>query len=279
MSSSAEQKIVQYLNEAHAAEVALVSVLRSQISMTGASSYREALETHLDETRDHADRIQARLSELGDTASPLQAAVGFTETMIGQVLALAKAPFDLMRGSGEEEKALKNAKDACATEALEIATYTALEQLAGRAGDTQTAKLAATIRADEERMIKRIMNEIPGLTDAVVGTDIGDAVPSKRTRSRTPSRPRQTKPTPRKAGTRAASESASSEPRPRGASRRRHEEPWSGYDELTTQEIEAVILEGDEELARKVYVYEREHAARPDVMQRALIPVPQIIKS
>jgi ferritin-like metal-binding protein YciE len=111
--SSAEQKIVQYLNEAHASEVALVSVLRSQIAMAPAGSYREGLEQHLDETRDHADRIQTRLGELGDGASPLQAVIGLTETMIGQALALAKAPFDLMRGSGEEEKALKNAEDAC----------------------------------------------------------------------------------------------------------------------------------------------------------------------
>ena len=67
---------------------------------------------------------------------------------------------------------LKNAKDACATEALEIATYTALERLARDVGDEQTAKLAASIRGEEERMLERIMREIPKLTDAVVGADI-----------------------------------------------------------------------------------------------------------
>jgi ferritin-like metal-binding protein YciE len=275
--SSAEQKIVQYLNEAHAAEVALVSVLRSQISMTPAGSYREALEKHLTETRDHADRIQARLGELGDGASPLQAVVGFTETMIGQALALAKAPFDLMRGSGDEEKALKNAKDACATEALEIATYTAMEQLARRVGDTQTANLAATFRADEEQMLERIMSEVPRLTDAVVKADIGGAAASERTRSRAPAprRAHRTKQTPQKTRTRAASTARQSSK----ASRREHEQPWPGYDELTSGEIEAVLLEGDEELARRVYAYERAHKARPDVMQRALIPAPHVIRS
>ena len=67
---------------------------------------------------------------------------------------------------------LKNAKDAYATEALEIATYTALERLAVKVGDEQTAKLARSIRADEERMLERIMREIPKLTDAVVGADV-----------------------------------------------------------------------------------------------------------
>jgi hypothetical protein len=58
-----------------------------------------------------------------------------------------------MRGSSGEEKILKNAKDACAAEALEIATYAALERLAGRVGDRRTADLAGSIRADERRML------------------------------------------------------------------------------------------------------------------------------
>ena len=102
----------------------------------------------------------------------MQALVGFTETVISQTLAFGKMPFDLLRGSGGEEKVLKNAKDACASEALEIATYTALERLAARVGDEQTAQLARSIRGDEERMLERIMREIPKLTDAVVGAEI-----------------------------------------------------------------------------------------------------------
>ena len=83
------------------------------------------------------------------------------ETVVGQALALGKTPFDLLRGSGGEEKVLKNAKDACATEALEIATYTAIERLAGAVGDEQTAKLAASIRADEEKMLERVLTRDP----------------------------------------------------------------------------------------------------------------------
>ena len=69
---------------------------------------------------------------------------------------------------------LKNAKDACASEALEIATYTAIEQLALALGDEQTAALAASIRADEEKMLERVLREIPKLTDAVVAAEIND---------------------------------------------------------------------------------------------------------
>lgn len=170
--SKSEQKVVQYLNEAHASEVALVSVLQSQIAMTPRGSYRDGLERHLDETRGHADRVQQRLAELGQGGNPLQVLLGFTEGVLGQAVAFSKTPFDLLRGSGGEEKVLKNAKDAAASEALEIATYTALERLAQGVGDQQTAKLAASIRGDEERMLDRIMREIPKLTDAVVGADV-----------------------------------------------------------------------------------------------------------
>ena len=73
---------------------------------------------------------------------------------------------------------LKNAKDAAATEALEIATYTALERLATSVGDDETARLAASIRKDEERMLEQILAEIPKLTDAVAGSDSAATAPT-----------------------------------------------------------------------------------------------------
>ena len=67
---------------------------------------------------------------------------------------------------------LKNAKDAAATEALEIATYTAIERLARAVGDDETAGLAASILADEEQMLQRVLREIPKLTEAVMRADV-----------------------------------------------------------------------------------------------------------
>src|SRR5436853_5807430 len=170
-----QQKVIQYLGEAHQTEMALTRVLQSQIAMTPRGSYRSALESHLQETRDHAERVQARLLELGDGGgNPLTAGLGFVGGVLGQALAFGKTPFDLLRGSGGEEKVLKNAKDASASEALEIATYTALQRLAERAGDRQTAELAASILADEQKMLERVLREIPKLTDAVFRADVKD---------------------------------------------------------------------------------------------------------
>jgi ferritin-like metal-binding protein YciE len=218
--NASQEKVLQYLGEAQGSEQALVRVLQSQIAMTPRGGYRGALERHLRETRDHAQRIQSRLRRLGAGGNPVQAVVGVVETAIGQALALGKTPLDLLRGTGGEEKVLKNAKDAAATEALEIATYTALERLANAAGDTETAALAASIRGDEEKMLQQILREIPKLTDAVVGADVKGS-----------------------------------------------DEPWPGYDELTANEVQAVLSEGDDAWARQVRTYERAHKNRAGVLR------------
>jgi ferritin-like metal-binding protein YciE len=170
--NASQKKVLQYLGEAQANEHALVRVLQSQIAMTPRGAYRTALEQHLRQTREHADRVGERRRALGQGGNPLTAAVGAVESVVGQALALGKTPFDLLRGSGGEEKVLKNAKDACASEALEIATYTAIERLAAAVGDDETGRLAASIRADEEKMLQRVLREIPKLTDAVVRADV-----------------------------------------------------------------------------------------------------------
>jgi ferritin-like metal-binding protein YciE len=170
--NASQKKVLQYLGEAEASEHGLVRVLQSQIAMTPRGAYRTALEQHLRQTREHADRVGERRRELGQSGNPLAAAVGVVESVVGQALALGKTPFDLLRGSGGEEKVLKNAKDAYASEALEIATYTAIERVAQAVGDDETATLAASIRADEEKMLDRVLREIPKLTDAVVRADV-----------------------------------------------------------------------------------------------------------
>src|SRR6185312_7841247 len=137
--SQPEQKVIQYLNEAHAMEQGLTRVLQSQIGMTPRGRYRKALETHLRQTREHSQRLEDRLRELRAGGNPLAFGVGLVQSVLGQALALSMTPFDLLRGSSGEEKVLKNAKDDAAAEALEIATYTALVRLARDVGDTRTA--------------------------------------------------------------------------------------------------------------------------------------------
>jgi ferritin-like metal-binding protein YciE len=268
------QKLLQYLNEAHATEMGLTRVLQSQIAMTPRGSYRSALEAHLDETRRHADRVQTRLQQLGQGSSVLAAGVNAVGSAVGQVLALGKTPFDLVRGSGGEEKVLKNAKDACASEALEIATYTALEQLAKSVGDDKTAKLAASIRADEERMLARVLRLIPRLTAAVVGAEIeGDpsyditktgAADAAKSTARTASA--KVKRTARQA--RKVPGVAQVEGEIKGAVASADDLAIARYDALTAEEIVGRLTELSQIDLAKVDAYERKHENRTTILAR-----------
>jgi ferritin-like metal-binding protein YciE len=264
------QKIVQYLNEAHASEVALVRVLQSQIAMTPRGSYRSALETHLSETRDHARRVEKRLGELGQGWNPLQTVVGAAESVVGQALALGKTPLDLLRGTGGEEKVLKNAKDAAATEALEIATYTAIERLAERTGDDKTAQLAASIRADEEQMLERVLREIPQLTDAVVSAEI-DGDPSYDIATTGAG---ETVKAAAKATKRAARQArkvpgvAQAEGEVKGAAASERDLAIDRYDQLSADEIVRRLPELSQVDLAKVDGYERRNRNRSTVLDR-----------
>lgn len=169
MPTKTQDKIAQHLHEAHAMELALARTLEAHAAMTPPGPYRAALDRHLRETRDHAERVQRRLADLGRAESPIETGYGIAQRVVAQLLALGKAPLDMVRGSSHEEKLLKNAKDECATEALEIATYDALETVARAGGDDLTARLAADHRADEERTLRALRDQLPALTAAVVG--------------------------------------------------------------------------------------------------------------
>ena len=281
--SQSEQKIVQYLNEAHATEVGLVRVLQSQIAMAPRGDLphgaREAPSRDAGRTPSACRR---GWREIGASGNPLQAGIGFIEGALSQTLALWKVPLDLVRGGSGEEKVLKNAKDACATEALEIATYTALEHLARAVGDDDTAELAASIRADEERMLDRVVGELPKLARAVVRSEVdgkpsydvaetgaADAVRETATAVEQAARSatgdakrtaRQARRVPRRARA------------PRDGSRARvasaDDLAIAGYDELTAEEIPGKLAELSQIELAKVAAYERKHDNRSTVLTR-----------
>jgi ferritin-like metal-binding protein YciE len=270
-----KQKLMQYLNEAHASEVGLVRVLQSQIAMTPRGTYRTAVERHLRETRGHAERLEARLGELGEGGNPLQAGLGVAESVLAQALALGKTPIDLLRGTSGAEKVLKNAKDAAATEALEIATYRSIEHLARTIGDDETARLAVAIRRDEERMLDRILTEIPKLTEAVLAdefdltktgaADAGRAAARRtaRTASRATSRTRRTTRQARRVPGVARAEGAA-----KGAVAKAGDLPIAGYDSLNADEITGRLAQLSQIDLAKVETYERRKDNRATVIDR-----------
>ena len=279
-----QQKVVQYLNEAHASEHALVRVLQSQIAMTPRGAYRSGAGDAPAARRATTPSASAR--RLKDARPGLEPADGRRrragDRSRDRSLALGKTPFDLVRGSGGEEKVLKNAKDAYATEALEIATYTALERLARSVGDTQTAdarRVDPRRRGEDAR--SAILREIPKLTDAVVGADVKGKpsydVTDDRRRRRRPRRRRGDQDQARKttaAAKRTARQArkvpgvAQVEGQVKGAVAAESDLAIARYDSLTADEITSRLPELSQIDLAKVDSYERRNQNRTTVLNR-----------
>jgi ferritin-like metal-binding protein YciE len=191
-----DAKLIQYLNEAYGKEKQLETALQAHITLTTRPPYKKRLQDHLKETKSHAKQVERRIKKLGgtpDAASDLPGPDAVTATvanLAGRAVAAAQGPVHALRGTGEAEKMLKNAKDEFHEEAEEIANYTAIETLAELVGDKETAKIAKGIRREEERMQRFLGKLIPQLTKAVAQEEIPAAERRTGTRRSSSSRRR-----------------------------------------------------------------------------------------
>jgi ferritin-like metal-binding protein YciE len=194
-----ELKLIQYLNEAYGKERELETALQAHIKLTTRDAYKKRLQAHLKETKGHARDVKARIKKLGGEASEIdlpgpdvvKEVATSAQAVASKAVALAQGPLHALRGTSASEKQLKNAKTEYASEAEEIAMYTAIESLAEALSDAETAKLARRIRREEERMGTYLEKLIPSLTKAVVQEEIPAAErrPADRRRA-APSRAR-----------------------------------------------------------------------------------------
>jgi ferritin-like metal-binding protein YciE len=181
-----DEKLVQYLSEAYGKERELEISLEAHIAMTTKAPYRKRLKAHLKETKAHAKAVERRIKKLGGGGQ-------LTQDVAGKLKAVVKGPLHMVRGSGDQEKMLKNAKTEYWNEHEEIATYLAIETLAQKVGDAETTKLARAIRREEERMAKFLAGQIKALSGAVATEDVPAAQRRAASRSRKPSATKKAK--------------------------------------------------------------------------------------
>jgi ferritin-like metal-binding protein YciE len=143
--STLNDELIKHIDEAHAMEQDVLRMIDSMISTTDDPEILQELEHHKIETEGHAQRMKARLEAHGAAPS--------TVKQIGGIVgALAKLPLDMVRG----EKAGRNARDAYATEHMEIASYELLRRIAQRANDTETVSACDEIIEQERAMAETI---------------------------------------------------------------------------------------------------------------------------
>ena len=212
-----DTKLIQYLNEAYGNEKELETALEAHIAMTTRPPYKKRLREHLKETKGHSRQLKTRIRELGGKAeagpvssgpTPVVDAASTLTSVASKAKAAAQGPLHAIRGTGEAEKMLKNAKTEYHNEFEEIATYTGIEALAEAVNDKDTAKLARGIRREEERMAKFLEKQIPQLAKAVAKEEI-PAAERRNGRSRSSSRRRSSSSSSRSSSSRSSSNGSS----------------------------------------------------------------------
>ena len=205
-----DTKLIQYLNEAYGKEKELETALQAHVKMAGSrATYKKRLQEHLKETKAQARGLERRIKQLGGKAeaSALPGPAAAVTAAASKAAAAAKGPVHALRGTGESEKLLKNAKTELWNEYEEIGNYVAIETLAQSLGDKETEKLAREFRKQEERMANFLVKLLPQLTKAVAKEEIPAAERNGGTSRRRSTRSRATA---RRSSTRSSGSSSRS---------------------------------------------------------------------
>jgi ferritin-like metal-binding protein YciE len=196
-----DAKLIQWLNEAHAKEAELEVDLSAHIALTEKQAYKKRLREHLKETRAHKRQVASRIKKLGgSTSSGPPGVPDVVGDAAGKAVAAVKGQVGTARAvvTEQAETHVRNAQEELREEHVEIAIYTRIETFAEAVGDDDTAKLARSIRRDEERMAKFLDAELKRLVRDVVRAEVPrDQRPTRRTS-------RSSRKTPSRSATRSA---------------------------------------------------------------------------
>jgi ferritin-like metal-binding protein YciE len=121
---------------------------------------KNLFERHHEETERQAERLRERLEAHDSSPSMIREAGGILGATMKGIVDVAR-PDDVAR----------NARDAFASEQLEIASYELLERVAHRAGDEATAEVARQNRQEEEEMARRIAAHWDHVVDALLADE------------------------------------------------------------------------------------------------------------
>jgi ferritin-like metal-binding protein YciE len=145
----------KYLADAHALEQQSITLLERAPDLVEDAHLASVFADHLAESRDQSERIQQRLTELGgDSSSVKDAAL--------RLGALNWSAFF----QAHPDTPGKLAAFAYAVEHLEIGGYLQLERVARRAGDDETAQLAADLLSQEREAAQRIAGGFDAAAEA-----------------------------------------------------------------------------------------------------------------
>lgn len=151
MAESIQDRIIRYLDDARAAEKALVSALRDMANDANDPVVKALFEEHASLTHTQEELLEERIRALGSEPTNMK-------SFMNQMMAKAS---DLMNtGHDDYDKTTQDLMKAFATENFEMAMYESLEAFASAVGDHETAQLARRIHEQEKETADRIWPHI-----------------------------------------------------------------------------------------------------------------------
>jgi len=151
MNDEQKKAYLACLRDAHAMELGLVTVLeKQQKDFEGEDEVVEKLREHCEQTKKHAELIEACINRHGGEPS--------TVKDWGAKLTTA------MQGLGmsfNDDLKVKDAHSSYAAEQFEIATYTLIAAAAEEFGDDETLEACNTILEEEIEMANWLMENLP----------------------------------------------------------------------------------------------------------------------
>jgi ferritin-like metal-binding protein YciE len=140
--ASAEDRLMEWLRDAHAAEEQAKTMLSGMGSrIQNYPQLKARIEQHERETERHAERVRSCIERRGGSTSTIK-------DTGAKMLALGQA----MSGMFVGDEVMKGTIASTAFEAMEAASYRILIATAREVGDTETARVCEEILREEEAM-------------------------------------------------------------------------------------------------------------------------------
>lgn len=159
MAEDSKERLLRYLNDAHAAEEGGLSSLRDIATEATDADVRAAAQEHLTVTQSQADRLEARIQRLGGARN---GGKSLLNSLIGKGSDLLNIFHD------KEDKQTQDIIKAYALENFEVGMYISLKAYADAIDDTETAHLAETLLNEEQLAGERFLRLIPRVAVAAL---------------------------------------------------------------------------------------------------------------
>lgn len=162
------EQLIQWLGDAHAMEVGIVSTLEKHIAdAKGQPKVRAALNKHLQETKRHATEMKKALTAMGGSHPVLKEGVSKLVNLAAGLVTTAA-----------QDTVIKNAIADFATEHFEIACYSFLIESATALGESAIARTCKAILKEEQAMARLLASQVKGV-HAAYFKNLGDEAAEK----------------------------------------------------------------------------------------------------